>query len=188
MKICPNCGNQVQDDATFCNNCGTTIVADNANNAAPAAGETAGQPQGFAQQPYQNNYQQAPYGQPGYPQAGYPAYAQPDLHDHTGEMDPADITDNKLFAVIPYVSLLLGFVALMCVRDSKFVKFHLKNAIRIEICTLILCLLFIIPVLGWFLGGIGIAVLGVFGIIEIVWTFQGKAKDVPVIGGIKFLK
>ena len=35
--FCPNCGNQIADDATFCGNCGTTIDQ-------PAAEAPAGNP------------------------------------------------------------------------------------------------------------------------------------------------
>jgi uncharacterized membrane protein len=190
MKTCPNCGNQVQDDVTFCNNCGTSLTSDNANNgAAPVAGEApAGQAQNFGQQPFQNNYQQ-PYGQNGYPQGAYPAYPQVDIHDHTAEFDPKDIADNKLFAVVPYLfGVLLGLLACIFVRDSAFVKFHLKNCIRFSIASVLVCLVFIIPFLGWVVGGLALLGIEILEIIQIVWVLQGKAKDIPVIGSIKFLK
>ena len=43
MKICPNCGTSVSDDATFCNNCGAAL-----NDVKPQADQPQGQMQSAA--------------------------------------------------------------------------------------------------------------------------------------------
>jgi uncharacterized membrane protein len=210
MKTCPNCGNKISDEALFCNNCGTNVAnvtpdvtantgAGAASDAAQVAGETisaaagaanaaAGTSQNFQQSTNFNSqpqsFQPVPQVQP-QPQQ----YRQYDPADHTAEFDPRDIADNKLLAVIPYFfGIIAGLVAGIYVKESAFYKFHLKNALRLEIATILAFIPAIIPFLGWAVTGVLCAIIVVIEIIAIVWVFQGKAKDLPIIGGIGFLK
>lgn len=201
MKICANCGTSVPDDAAFCNNCGSamteTPASENAGTpAAPSADANAASSQpapapvpapapapqpGFQQQAYG----QAPYQQPQYQQP----YVAFDPKDHTSEFDPKDIADNKLFAILPYLfSCIAGIIVGIYVKDSEFVKFHIKNSIRIDITVLLLLVICIIPFIGWVVAILGIIVVSVINIIAIVWAFQGKAKELPIISSIGFLK
>ena len=165
--ICKNCGAQLQDGMAFCTNCGCKLEAP-------------------APQPAQPQFQQAPSGQPQFQPQPYPAF---DPKDHTAEFDPKDIADNKLFAVVPYFfSFIAGVIVGIYVNDSLFLKFHVKNALRLDIASILAALLFIIPILGWVAGGVCLAILAVVKIIAIVHAFSGKAKDLPIISGIKFLK
>ena len=205
MKICANCGAQLPDDASFCNNCGSALT--DSSSAAPEAPVTPAAPvvpvpdtaastdqqagQAVNPQPnMQQNFNQQPFGQQGYQQ---PQYQQPymayDPNDHTSEFDPQDIADNKLFAVLPYLfSCILGIIVGMYVKDSAFVKFHIKNSIRLDIAKILALLLCIIPFLGWIAAAVCGLVLAVIHIIAIVWVFQGKAKELPIISSISFLK
>ena len=201
MKICANCGTSVPDDAAFCNNCGSAMTEtpaseNNSTPAAPSADANAASSQpapapvpapapapqpGFQQQPYG----QAPYQQPQYQQP----YVAFDPKDHTSEFDPKDIADNKLFAILPYLfSCIAGIIVGIYVKDSEFVKFHIKNSIRIDITVLLLLVLCIIPFIGWVVAILGLIVVSVIDIIAIVWAFQGKAKELPIISSIGFLK
>ncbi len=207
MKICANCGAQLPDDAAFCNNCGSALTEsnNNAESAAPTVSNTesaapaeqpaqapvptpvpAPVPQPNAQQQnYQQNFNQASYQQPQYQQP----YAAYDPKDHTKEFDPQDIADNKLFAVLPYLfSCIVGIFVAMYVKDSAFVKFHLKNAIRLDIATVLTVLLCVVPFIGWIAAIVCGLILEVVEIIAIVWVFQGKAKELPIISSIGFLK
>ncbi len=189
MKTCPNCGTQVADDAVFCNNCGTN-VANVAASAVDAAANAVNQAATEAvntmtQGPAQNAQPQ--YNQPqGF--QGQPYVAKVDPADHTSEFDPRDIADNKLFAVLPYFTFVFGVIAALLVKDSQFTKFHAKNAIRLEIAAILACIPCIIPVLGWIVTGVLMVILVVIQIMAIVQCFQGKAKDLPIIGNIGFLK
>ena len=200
MKICANCGTSVTDDAAFCNNCGSamteTPASENATApAAPSADANASSQPTPAPVPApapapQPGFQQQPYGQAPYQQ---PQYQQPyvafDPKDHTSEFDPKDIADNKLFAILPYLfSCIAGIIVGIYVKDSEFVKFHIKNSIRIDITAFLLLLICIIPFIGWIVAIIGVMVLFVIDIIALVWAFQGKAKELPIIGSIGFLK
>ncbi len=201
MKICANCGTSVPDDAAFCNNCGSAMTESPAseNNSTPAApsADTNAAPSQPAPAPVpapapapQPGFQQQPYGQAPYQQ---PQYQQPyvafDPKDHTSEFDPQDIADNKLFAILPYLfSCIAGIIVGIYVKDSEFVKFHIKNSIRIDITAFLLLLVCIIPFIGWVVAIIGVVVLAVIDIIALVWAFQGKAKELPIISSIGFLK
>ncbi len=195
MKTCPNCGNQVPDEAVFCNNCGTSMkTEDNANaqaqnqpaeGPAPAPAPAPGPVPTPAPAPGPApQYQQAPYGQQQYQQP-YPKY---DPNDHTADYDAEDIAENKLFAVATYLFGILGIIMALLVKDSPFVKFHIKNALRLEIATILIVIPCIIPFLGLFVTAVLAIILVVVEIIAVVNAFQGKAKDVPIIGSIKFLK
>ena len=198
MKICANCGTQVADDASFCNNCGSSLVnnvasgpdqnnASSSNDASKGVTPTptpapASQPApNMAPTPMQQGNQQS------FGQAPYQQYVDP--ADHTAEFDPRDIADNKLFAVVPYLfGIIAGLIVGIYVKESPFVKFHIKNAIRIEIVSLLILLIAIIPFIGWVVAVVLEIAMVVLDIIAIVWAFQGKAKDIPVISSIGFLK
>ena len=196
MKICANCGTQVPDDATFCNNCGSAMTGsesvapsgDDAQNAATPVQPAQPQPmQPYPQQNFQGGYQQAPYGQNPYQQGyGYPVY---DPKDHTAEYDAADIAENKIFAAMPYFfTCVVGLIAGIYVHDSAFVKFHIKNAAKLDIITAILCLFFVVPFVGWIFSGVCLLILFIVRIICMVQVLQGKAVDAPIVGSIGFLR
>lgn len=201
MKICANCGTQVPDDAVFCSNCGSSLVSNEAKSEANQPAAATAQTEAAApkpapapvptpvipapQQTQQNQQNQQGFQQP----YGQPQYQQYDPADHTAEFDPRDIQDNKLFAVVPYLlGIIAGLIVGIYVKESPFVKFHIKNAIRLEIATILALLVAIVPVIGWIVAIVLCLALVVVDIIAIVWALQGKAKDLPIISGIGFLK
>ncbi len=215
MKICANCGNQIPDGASFCNNCGSSVTEGNVSsdkdsiiqapsaNAAGAIGtvgaagdaSSAGTSGGQQEQGFNNgNFQQGPFQQPPYQQAPYQQgpYQQPyvryDPTDHTSEFDAKDIADNKLFALIPYFSLLLGLIAGIYLKESAYMKFHIRNSIIFTVAEVLVAIICIIPFLGWVIGFVCFIVLGIFKIVAVIWVFQGKAKEIPVLNSIGFLK
>ena len=129
------------------------------------------------------------------PQQPY-MYAEPpkyvDPSDHTAEFDSQDISDNKVFALLPYLMGFIGIViALLACRDSKFTQFHIRQALKIQICSI---LLGVIAVVGFITIIIPIAaaicslILTVVSIICFFRACSGKAIDAPIVGGLGFLK
>lgn len=129
------------------------------------------------------------------PQCGQP-FAAPaqivvDPADHTAEFDPKDISDNKVVAMLPYLMDAIGIIiALLCVNNSQYVAFHLKQSLKLMVCQFIVVLVgAIIPFLGWFIilpvGSIIILVLKIIGFFGVC---SGKAKELPIIKGLRFLK
>ena len=182
MITCPKCGTQLEDGTTFCTNCGSPISAAAPTPAPAPAPAPAPGPQG--------SYQQAPYGQPApqYQQPYGQQYSYADPADHTAEFDAADVSDNKLFAISAYLFGFLGIIVALLVKDSPYIKFHVKQALRLSIASVLCVVIMIVPILGWIVGGIMLFILTIVEIIAIVWAFQGKSKDLPIIEGIGFLK
>ena len=118
-----------------------------------------------------------------------------DTKDHAPEFDAEDIKKNKIMGIFAYISWLV-IIPLFAAKDSKWARFHANNGLILAITEIGLWILFgllgIIPyvgfifwIIGWLCSLVPIA-LSVFGIIN---AAQGKAKELPVIGGkIKILK
>ena len=155
MSICPHCNAQVEDGVSFCPACGKKIAVD----AAPAA--PAGTPEPA---PAPNYY---------YPPAFDPA-------DHTAEFDPQDISDNKVVCMLVYLSSFVGIIiALLIGKDSPYVNFHLRQALKFLVCEILL---------GLIAAGIAICVLAVIQLICFFQVCQGKAKEPAIIRSLSFLK
>lgn len=164
MKICPNCHAQLDDSSIFCTSCGTQF------GAVP--------PQQNAIPPQQNAVPPQP--------AFAPAY---DPYDHTAEFDPKDISDNKVFAMICYLMGFIGIiVALLATNSSKYAMFHVRQALKIEVASILSIFVLIIPFLGW----IAFPILqGIIWVIKIISFFQicsGKAKEPAIIRSFGFLR
>ena len=111
MKVCSKCGNNCPDGASFCNVCGSPLGAE------------AAQDSTNTQDAAQNAYQ-----------APQQAYAYVDPSDHTAEFDAADISENKVLAMLPYLLSWIGvIVALLGSHDSKFAAFHVKQALKLTV-------------------------------------------------------
>lgn len=55
-------------------------------------------------------------------------------YDHTGEFSPEDISQNRLYAMLPYLLSIAGMiVALLAAPGSRFAAFHVRQAVRITV-------------------------------------------------------
>ena len=150
--ICSKCGAEVAEGAMFCTTCGAPMNA--ASNPVPNPVPTpAPIPDAYAGN-------------------GAPVYAAPiymDPKDHTSEYSAKDISDNKVIAMLPYLMGTLGLViAILAQKDSDYVAFHIRQSLKITVCTilvgiisLLLCWTIIVPIIG----GITAIVLFVVNII-----------------------
>ena len=82
-------------------------------------------------------------------------------------------------------------IGLLAAKDSAFVKFHVRQAVKLMICELLLTL--IVAFLFWTIivplaGGICLVILGVVQIICFFRAAAGKAIEPPIVKGIGFLK
>ncbi len=166
MKTCPNCQAPVKDDATFCTSCGAQI------------------PQGNAQQVPPSNTAYYP------PQAA-PTYADP--YDHTSEFEAKDISDNKVIAMTPYLLGVFGIViALLAASSSPYVSFHVRQAIKFEVVSVLMWIVAFVFFWLLFIPLIAASVMSIaFFVIKIICFFQicsGKAKEPAIIRSLKFLK
>lgn len=61
-----------------------------------------------------------------------PVYSGDPL-DHTAEFDPADISANKVFALIPYLMGWVGvIITLLASSSSPYAGFHVRQALRFK--------------------------------------------------------
>ena len=210
MKICKNCGAEIQDGAAFCTHCGTKVEEQRVEEqrVEPEKTEQAAQPvepeqtSGQSQAESQNagaqnvNYGQNPnygqsqnYGQ----QGGYqPNYTPYDPYDHTSEFTAKDISDNKVIAMLVYLMGTIGIiVALLASKDSPYLSFHVRQALKftvLEVLTGIITPLlfwtFIVPIAAGIFG----IVLYVCKIIAFFSICKGNAKEPYVVRSFNFLK
>lgn len=118
--------------------------------------------------------------------------------DNTGAYDTQDINDNKLMALLSYISILV-FIPIFLAGKSKFARFHANQGLVLFLCSLIWGVAFsivskilggiiliglIIKIIGWLVEAVFL-VLAVLGIVNVV---KGRAKELPVIGKTKILK
>lgn len=131
---------------------------------------------------------------PAYQYNAPPVTPQPvvDPFDHTADFDAKDVSENKVIAMLPYLSGWIGIIiALLAINHSDYVAFHLKQALKIQVVstllvifTVLLCWTFIVPIAG----SICYVILFVLKIIMFVNVCKGKAKECPIICKFSFLK
>jgi uncharacterized membrane protein len=110
----------------------------------------------------------------------------------TYEYDTNDINQNKVFAVLAGTGFLF-WLPLVAAPQSRFAKFWANQGLIILIFDIAVSfaskILGIIPFVGDIIALVlGLALL-VYIILAMVWAGQGKAKELPLIGGlIKVIK
>lgn len=114
--------------------------------------------------------------------------------DTTAEFSKDDIEQNRIMAVFAYLSWLV-IIPLVAAKDSKFAKFHANQGLVLAITEIVigvfLGVLRDIPVLGIIFSiagsllSLACFILMVLGIIN---AANGKAKELPIIGGVRIFK
>ena len=209
--ICNKCGAQNSDGSKFCLKCGEILNIQPQAQPKPQqpqqaqppqqAQQTVQQPQpqqqaqqnpNGQQQYNQQQYTQQPYGQPYIPQVPYR-----DPYDHTSEFDSAEISNNKIFAMLPYLLGWIGVIVALLACGKKdnskmgYIDFHVRQALKITvvstlvgIITLLLCWTIIFAIAG----GICMLILFVIRIIGFFSVCSGNAKELPIVRSLGFLK
>ena len=113
--------------------------------------------------------------------------------DYTSSFDPADVQANKVMGVLAYLSWLV-LIPLFAARNSPFARFHCNQGIVLALAEVlagvILGIARRLPLIGWVFRLVGILasvawiVLAVIGILN---ALNGRAKELPLIGGINIL-
>ena len=114
--------------------------------------------------------------------------------DKTSEYAKSEIDGGKIMGVLSYLGILV-LIPLFLAKDSKYARFHTNQGLTLFLIELIglgvLGIVAKIPLIGW-IGSIAQSLLGlacvVLAIIGIINVANGRAKELPVIGGIKILK
>lgn len=166
MAFCAKCGNKINDDTRFCTVCGAMVEPNQEQNA------------------MQGN-------------VGVKLQALNETAETTGNFEAADIQQNKAMAVLAYLWILV-LVPLFAAKESRFARYHANQGLVLFIAEVAYGVVYsvlssILLAISWrlyFITSI-LALFGVvflvIGIIGIVNAANGRAKELPVIGGIRIL-
>ena len=114
------------------------------------------------------------------------------MYDHTAEFEPGDISDNKCFALLPYLLGAIGIIITSLISlSSPYTKFHLRQAVKflvvkvlVLICSIALVWTIIVPIAGAVL----LFVIFILKIVTVVQIFSGKACEPAIIRSLGFLR
>lgn len=109
--------------------------------------------------------------------------------DHTAEFDPSDISQNKVIAMAPYLLSWIGIViALLASGSSPYVAFHVRQALKIQICAVLAGFFSIIPILGWIATGICMLLALIINLACFLDVCRSKAREPMIISKFGFLR
>ena len=169
MKNCPRCNSNLDDNAMYCTACGLQFAP----------------PQ---EQPAQNTYTQQE------PAPGYPVPAAVNQYDHTAEFSAEEVADNKLYAMLIYLTSILGIIVAVLIQKNKnsaYLEFHIKENIKLLIIETLIALA--TGLLSWtciasIAGGVCLVIAIVVQLIGFFKTAGNKSIEVPIIRSFGFLK
>ncbi len=95
--------------------------------------------------------------------------------------------DGKVMAILSYISLL-SLIPYFTEKENKWVRFHAIQGVNLLIIEAIFMVIGMIPLLGWVIKWIGNIIVIILSIIGIVNVCNGETKELPIVGGIKFIK
>lgn len=159
MAFCAKCGTQIGDNENFCPNCGTQVGATEASQTSKQ--ETATEKVNAAWTKFN------------------------DTADSSAKYDKTDIENNKVMGILAYIGILV-LIPLFGAKGSKFARFHANQGLILFVIEIICSVLSWIPIVK-IVTSIVSVVAFLFAILGIVNVCNGKAKELPIIGGIRFL-
>ena len=123
-----------------------------------------------------------------------------DMPDTTSYYSKSDNEGNKLMAVLSYIGILV-LVPILAAKDSPFAKYHAAQGLNLLIVDVAWCIvsgivslifgltgvtfLSVLWTIVTWLVGIALFLMMVIGIIN---AAQGRAKELPLIGGFRILR
>jgi uncharacterized membrane protein len=110
--------------------------------------------------------------------------------DETVYYDEQDISQNKVISGLSYLGILFILPLIAC-PNSKFGKFHANQGLTLFFLELAVgvasVFIHFIPFGGLFVTLLRLCIF-ILMILGMVNAFGGKAKELPVIGGVRILK
>jgi len=181
MKTCPNCRNQVADDAGFCPICGTAI------GVAPQF--PSQETKAYSYEPA-TDFGQLPMDAPTVPFI--------DPYDHTKDFDPNDISENKAASMLAYLLGPAGIlIALLSAGHSAYAGFHIKQAMKLTVAEILgIVILALTSCVLWSIRLRTLVVfimtvsMGTIALIHLLCFFQvckGNAIEAYLVRKLKFL-
>ncbi|MBI5147949.1 MAG: hypothetical protein HZA37_02250 [Parcubacteria group bacterium] len=95
-----------------------------------------------------------------------------------------DIEEHKLWALIAYLGILF-VLPLLLKKNSPYAQYHARQGLVLFVFAMIWGILGAVPFIGWFvIMPLGAILLFVLWLIGVVNALSGKAKPLPLIGGL----
>ncbi len=194
MAFCSKCGTQLKDDARFCTQCGTPVEEATVVEEMHVTEEHA----------EQRTEESAASTNAAANAAGQALVKITDTSDTSAEYTEEEKQNGKVMGILSYLGFLV-LIPIFAEKDNRFVRFHANQGlvllgleiiynIVVKVITKILYRI----LWPWPLSMIATvisAVLGTLGLVFLVWMIlgivnvcNGKAKELPIIGGIRILK
>ena len=108
--------------------------------------------------------------------------------DNSAMYDTQDIQDNKIWAALSYVGILFILPLLVNGGKSRYGKYHANQGFILFladiVCGIAGAILGMIPIIGGILSALLSLALLALLIIGIINAANGKAKELPLIGGL----
>ena len=99
--------------------------------------------------------------------------------------------DSKATGIVAYISII-GWIIAYVAGDREGAKFHLNQALVLDLSMIVVSfatsILAFIPLLGGLVGGLLGLAMFVLWIMGIVYAAKEEEKELPLIGMIKLLK
>lgn len=113
-----------------------------------------------------------------------------DTEDLTGSFDTNDIEQNKAISAVAYIPIL--FIIPMLATPSPYAKFHANQGLILTLTSIILniasrilgFILTWVPILPTLVNAVFSLTSLALLIIGIINAVQGKAKKLPIVGGL----
>lgn len=172
MTFCAKCGKKLNEGAKFCPRCGTPAEIQGGAAACAADGKGASQT---------SSWEQAVQ-----------------TRDLSGGFSTEDVEQNKLLAVLAYFSVLV-ILPILLGKESKYARFHANQGLVLLIVTMGWQFVSVMLNLAfdryWWqlrfmlsMTGVVYLLLLVLFCIGVVNALNGKAKELPLIGGLRILR
>lgn len=101
--------------------------------------------------------------------------------------DPADVSKNKVFAILSYFGILF-ILPLLCCKDSAYGRFHANQGLLLFLLEIAAAVLGLIPLAGWVLSLLLYLSALIFFIIGLASAAQGTMTPLPLLGSIRIIK
>ena len=93
-------------------------------------------------------------------------------------------TEGKTEAIIAYLTVI-GLIAAFVMNNGKnypFAKYHIRQSLGLVVVGLGLVLISLIPILGWIIYLVGLAVMIYMWIRGLIHAVNGRIEPVPLLG------
>lgn len=188
MAFCSNCGAEIKEGAKFCTACGTAVDVSSAEKTQKAATGGSEAEKKSAEQTINQTAEQA--------KQAFEKFI--DTEDTTSEYSADDVKNGMVMGILAYIGILV-LVPIFAAKENKFVRFHANQGLVVFIAGIlysvietIITKLFVL--INWFAGyfigvilSLGWLIFVGYMVLGIVYVCTGKAKKLPLIGGIKIL-